>query len=535
MTPATSSPSSARQPTGEPGHATSTGNDRMNLLAYRRRYEAPASRASSSLLKWLGASLVAVVALVFYGASADGGPTAADVIALFALLVVAGCASEAARWLGGPLSRIVFVAASTLAALAALAGLQAVTGGTAVRLDDVLVALAAGSGTLALTSLLTRLSSSGAAGVRIAVIGNERSAESLRRELEIAGVRAYTVVGWVSPDSEGEDGDAAVQRPRRTGDLGPLGALSTIVRQHRVDLLLMSGEASRLSVFDEMARSCLHLPVRFCELASFHEDLFGHVPVTEINTSWFQYIMHPRYNGSTPMAKRLLDVAGALVLGIVWLPILLVAAVVIKLDGGPVLFSQTRIGEGGRPFTLYKLRTMRPGTGRHAQWADEDDARVTRVGRILRRTHVDELPQLLNVLRGQMSLVGPRPEQPEFVERLEDTVPFYQRRHLIKPGLTGWAQVRCGYEGSDRGSMWKLSHDLYYLKHRSMALDLAILSDTVLTLLRPKPHVVDAETVGWLFDDPERDALAAPPSGVTPPTELAPMMMVAGDVTRRSA
>jgi hypothetical protein len=115
--------------------------------------------------------------------------------------------------------------------------------------------------------------------------------------------------------------------------------------------------------------------------------------------------------------------------------------------------------------------------------------------------HLDELPQLYNVLRGDMSMVGPRPEQPHYVERLEKSVPFYQRRHLIKPGLTGWAQIRCGYAGSDRGSLFKISHDLYYLKHGSLSLDLAIAWQTISELLWPRPHAVDPQTVGWIFDD----------------------------------
>ena len=117
---------------------------------------------------------------------------------------------------------------------------------------------------------------------------------------------------------------------------------------------------------------------------------------------------------------------------------------------------------------------MRPSSGSDAQWAAIDDPRVTPAGRLLRCTHVDELPQLLNVLRGEMSLVGPRPEQPAVVERLERDVPFYQRRHLIRPGITGWAQIRCGYARSESGSMWKHCHDLYYLKHRSIRIDLWI-------------------------------------------------------------
>jgi lipopolysaccharide/colanic/teichoic acid biosynthesis glycosyltransferase len=147
-----------------------------------------------------------------------------------------------------------------------------------------------------------------------------------------------------------------------------------------------------------------------------------------------------------------------------------------------VLFSQRRIGSHGAPFTLLKLRTMQVSLPA-AHWSTVEDPRVTPIGRVLRRTHIDELPQLLNVVRGDMTVVGPRPEQPEFVERLERTLPHYNRRHLIKPGITGWAQVRCGYAGSDAGSAWKLCHDLFYLKHRSLGLDLAILAETVRTLV----------------------------------------------------
>ena len=174
----------------------------------------------------------------------------------------------------------------------------------------------------------------------------------------------------------------------------------------------------------------------------------------------------------------------------------------IRRDGGPVLFRQVRIGEGGRPFTVYKLRTMKAGvSSAAAQWADADDPRVTRVGRFLRRSHLDELPQLINVIRGEMSIVGPRPEQPEFVDRLERWVPFYTRRHLLKPGITGWAQVRCGYAGSDFGSAWKLCHDLYYLKHRSTALDLVILGETVRTRIADRQYAVEPANVSFILDD----------------------------------
>jgi lipopolysaccharide/colanic/teichoic acid biosynthesis glycosyltransferase len=140
---------------------------------------------------------------------------------------------------------------------------------------------------------------------------------------------------------------------------------------------------------------------------------------------------------------------------------------------------------------------MYVGSGDEAVWAADRDPRTTTVGRFLRRTHLDELPQLWNVLRGEMSFVGPRPEQLPFVERLERSLPFYQRRHLIRPGLTGWAQVRCGYAGSDVGAAWKLCNDLYYVKHRSLALDLLLLLETVgLLILGPKA-VDEVELVPW--------------------------------------
>lgn len=200
--------------------------------------------------------------------------------------------------------------------------------------------------------------------------------------------------------------------------------------------------------------------------------------------------------------------------------------VILRRDGGSGIFRQERIGEGGRPFTLYKLRTMRPSSGADAQWAAINDPRVTPAGRLLRCTHVDELPQLFNVLRGEMSLVGPRPEQPAVVERLERNVPFYQRRHLIRPGITGWAQIRCGYARSESGSIWKHCHDLYYLKHRSIRVDLWILAVTVrLALLGAMRRTeviaksmapVDAAATRTLIDQDAAQVIVGGKSPTTP-------------------
>jgi len=308
---------------------------------------------------------------------------------------------------------------------------------------------------------------------RIAVVGPDRTAVALRDELASAGVEGYELAGRVTV------GPADPQNHVRA--LGSLDAMRDIVVEHRIDLLVLAPDVPRLPVFDEIAASCLELPVRLVDLDSFCERAFGHVPVTAINGAWFQYLMHPRFRRGGPPTKRAIDVAIALVAGLVFLPLMLVAALLIRRDGGPALFVQTRIGEGGRPFRIYKLRTMTVSDG-PSVWTTGDDARVTRIGRLLRRTHLDEVPQLLNILLGDMSVVGPRPEQPTYVSALEQGIPYYSRRHLIKPGLTGWAQVRCGYAGSIEGSAWKMCHDLYYVKHRSLWLDLLILGETVRTL-----------------------------------------------------
>lgn len=184
--------------------------------------------------------------------------------------------------------------------------------------------------------------------------------------------------------------------------------------------------------------------------------------------------------------KRACDIAFAGVLGFVTLPLMLLTALVIKADSpGPVLYRQVRIGAFGRPFTVFKFRSMSVDAeaGGRPRWAQKHDPRVTRVGRFIRLTRIDELPQLLNVLRGEMSLVGPRPERPHFVEQLTQAIPFYAQRTYVKPGLTGWAQVNYPYGASVEDAREKLAYDLYYVKHRSFWLDSRILLATVRVVL----------------------------------------------------
>jgi lipopolysaccharide/colanic/teichoic acid biosynthesis glycosyltransferase len=327
----------------------------------------------------------------------------------------------------------------------------------------------------------------------------------LQRELRLAGVTRYELVGKIDGEAGARDEPGApITR------LGGLEEIGTLVREFEIDLLLMTAECARMPVFEAIG-SCLHLRVRLTELSTFYEETFGHVPAGEINAAWFQYLVHPSYHQPSAAAKRALDVLGALVLGIPFLVALVVLAPLIRRDGGPVFFWQERVGEGGRTLRMCKLRTMCVGSA--ATWACPDDPRVTRIGRMLRRTHIDELPQLLHVLCGEMSLVGPRPEQRHLVEQLEREIAFYSSRHLVRPGIAGWAQLRCGYAGSDVGSAWKLCHDLYYLKHRSLAFDLAILGETARTLFADTQRVPDP-TGAWFIVGHDGAASAVQPIAI---------------------
>jgi exopolysaccharide biosynthesis polyprenyl glycosylphosphotransferase len=328
---------------------------------------------------------------------------------------------------------------------------------------------------------------------RAAYIGGGRGAARLADALEARGSSRYALIGRIA--CAADDGNGAA-----TDALGSLDDLPGLVIEHEIDVLIMGVEAPRLAVFGRMADSCLDLPVRLAELSVLFEEIFGHVPVADINAAWFQCVADPDMRAATGPLKRAVDLVGGSMLLVLAAPVIAAFALVIRRDGSRAVYRQVRIGEGGRPFRLYKLRTMRIEADVSARWAAPDDPRITRVGTFLRRTHLDELPQLVNVVRGEMSLVGPRPEQPELVDRLETMLRFYQRRHLTRPGITGWAQVRCGYGGSDTGSAWKLCHDLYYIKHRSVGLDALILGET-LTLWFRREEALRPESAAYVLGE----------------------------------
>jgi exopolysaccharide biosynthesis polyprenyl glycosylphosphotransferase len=448
--------------------------------------------------------LVPIAAAIAAGLLAEE-PFEAVVLTTLAFACAAFVVPERSAWANLlPLMRAPLVLLSPILGTAALAVVNAVTdlpGLSAAELLVVGLAAAAAS----VVAYMSHADRRRQGALRTAIIGSDRAATDVARELALVGIPGYTVVGRIALNEGPERLHGEVPT------LGRLGGLAEVIEKSGIDLLVLTSEAPRFRVFEEVSTTCLHLPVRLWELSSFYEEIFGHVPVAEINAAWFQYIMHPKFRTVAPASKRAVDIFVSLLAVVATAPLMALAALAIRLDGGPVFFRQRRIGEAGRPLTLYKLRTMRVADPQ-AQWASPEDPRVTRVGRLLRKSHLDELPQLYNIIRGEMSLVGPRPEQPEFVQQLEEVLPFYQRRHLLKPGLTGWAQVRCGYAGSDIGSAWKLSHDLYYLKHRSMAFDLAIIGETFRTVFADRRFSIDTKWVPFIHG---YDPLPPPPEAMS--------------------
>jgi sugar transferase (PEP-CTERM system associated) len=224
------------------------------------------------------------------------------------------------------------------------------------------------------------------------------------------------------------------------------------------------------------------------DLIHFLERETGKVDVRLLNPSHIIFASGFTRNALRRFNVRALDIVGSLGLLLVAWPIFVVAAIAIYLeDRGPVLYRQARVGLEGRVFNLIKFRSMRVDAERgRAQWATREDTRVTRVGRIMRKYRIDELPQIFNVLRGHMSIVGPRPERPEFVADLELKIPYYRERHYTKPGLTGWAQLCYQYGSSEDDAIEKLQYDLYYLKNHSLLFDLAILVQTAEVVLWQK-------------------------------------------------
>jgi sugar transferase (PEP-CTERM system associated) len=309
------------------------------------------------------------------------------------------------------------------------------------------------------------------AGLRAATIANH-----LRRRTD---QRGFKIVGYIG--APGDD----IQVPSAKL-VQPDTDLLAFVLHHRVEEIVEAMDDRRQGFPEAFLRDCRLRGIAVRDIVTFLERESGRVSVELAHPSWLIFSEGFRSDLLRLALKRLFDIGVSATVLVLAAPLALLTAIAIRIeDGGPAFYSQVRIGQNGRPFRMFKFRSMALNAEPNGQavWADRNDPRVTRVGAFIRKVRIDELPQVFNVLVGQMSFVGPRPERPLFVESLRNSIPFYAERHYVKPGITGWAQVRYPYGASESDARVKLGYDLYYVAHHSLAFDLMVLLQTVEVVL----------------------------------------------------
>ncbi|MCB1905843.1 MAG: TIGR03013 family PEP-CTERM/XrtA system glycosyltransferase [Rhodocyclaceae bacterium] len=316
---------------------------------------------------------------------------------------------------------------------------------------------------------------------RVLVLGTGEDAALVEKVLTSPESRALSVVGFIPTP---QDGERAVS-PSRVLEFS--GRLAELVRREQVDEVIVAVRERRGGVLPlRELLDCKMLGAKVLDLSTFYERVQGQVRIESLKASWLIYGEGFRQGIVRSFVKRVFDLVASTVLLILALPVMIIAAIAILIeDGAPLFYFQERVGQNGRSFRVIKFRSMRRDAEKDGapRWAQSNDDRVTRVGRILRRARIDELPQLVNVLKGEMSMVGPRPERPFFVDKLTEEIPFYAVRHCVKPGVTGWAQVRYQYGASVDDALHKLQYDLYYVKNHTLFLDSLVLCETVRVVL----------------------------------------------------
>lgn len=318
---------------------------------------------------------------------------------------------------------------------------------------------------------------------RVLIVGTGWGTEVITGAITTEAYNEYCVVGIIGKEDE-------VGRVICGAEvIGTGDDIMSVAVDERVSELVLTATGELTGTTFQAVMDAYAAGINIVPMPILYERITGRVPVEHVDHQWAVVLPLDENAFFKPysLLKRLLDVVLALVGLIILSPVMLIAALLVKLeDGGPVFYPQKRLGLNGKVFTIYKFRSMKPNaedaTG--PVFAQLNDPRVTRIGRFMRRTRIDELPQLINVLRGEMSLVGPRPERPEHVARLMTSIPFYRTRLVTRPGLTGWAQVRYQYGSDDQDALVKLQYDLYYIRHKSLLLDVNILLRTVGKVLK---------------------------------------------------
>jgi len=299
---------------------------------------------------------------------------------------------------------------------------------------------------------------------RVVIMGDSPQVQELTKEVELRPYLGYKVI-----------------------TLDKNRGLLPQIQENKIDTIIVPSNIEPGSPLIENLYQCLPARINFLDWTRAYEIICNKVPISFINQGWFLKNLEEGGKVFYDKSKRIIDIVLTMILLAITLPFWPLIALLIKLDdGGPIFYRQKRIGKDRKPFFLFKFRSMKTDAESKTGpvWAKKEDPRITKAGRLLRGAHLDELPQMINVLKGDISLVGPRPERPEFVEKLEKEIPHYHVRHLIKPGFTGWAQLRFRYGRSVMDSQEKFQYDLYYLKNRSLILDLGILLKTFQLLFK---------------------------------------------------
>ena len=316
---------------------------------------------------------------------------------------------------------------------------------------------------------------------RVLIVGTGADAQGVARDLATLRRIERHIVGFY-PTSESAEGMRPDQRV-----FSRERSIEELVAEHGIDEIIVAAREQRGGGLPmDQLLACRIAGTPILDLAGFYERARAEVPIDSLKASWLIYSQGFVQGPARKAAKRAFDIVTSAALLVLSSPIMLLTALVIRLDSpGPIIYRQERVGLGGRSFMCLKFRSMTVDAEKDgvARWATQNDARVTRVGAFIRKTRIDELPQLLSVLRGEMSMVGPRPERPSFVKQLKEQIPFYDLRHSVKPGVTGWAQVRYSYGASVEDARRKHQYDLYYVKNNSLFLDVLVLIETVSVVL----------------------------------------------------
>lgn len=319
---------------------------------------------------------------------------------------------------------------------------------------------------------------------RVLVFGVGSRAKELFDQVKSGSVLSgFSLTGFIPFEGEGKQISADMIVPRT-------GSLLSLIQQHEASEIIVATQERRGGTFPiQELLECRIRGIKITDITGFYEREYGYLRMDSLYPSWLVFGSGFNQRTLRTLIKRVFDIFASLILLTVSLPVMLLTALLILLeDGYPVFYHQERVGKGGIIYRVIKFRSMFKDAEKSGkpQWATEDDPRVTKIGKIIRKLRIDELPQIFNVLKGEMSFVGPRPERPHFVDLLSAQVPYYNMRHSVKPGITGWAQVRYPYGASVEDAIEKLQYDLYYVKNHSLFLDFIILIDTVGVVLLGK-------------------------------------------------